>query len=202
MNFVKGKYDIDSPDFVTRIVNGDCEAYNVLYKSMYKKLCAYANVFLKDLEQAEEIVQNTICKIWENRESLGKIDKFQAYLIRSVKNAAINAIKHVQVQNKFKEQIINLIDDVEDFVSMADNKELNTQIQDAIDSLPEKSKAIFVMSRYEEMKYSEIAEKTGISIKTVEYHITSALKQLSMKLQNVLYVFIGTIVIMFYNMFL
>lgn len=179
---------------------GNCETFRYIYDKFYISLCSHANVFVNDIDESEEIVQNIICKLWENRESFSVTENVVAYLYRSVKNAAINRIKHIQVIAKFKDYLMETIE-LEESDSNLEKSELYQLINDALETLPEKTRKIFQLHRFENLRYSEIAEKEEVSIKTVEYHISNAIKLLTVRLKKQLNVSIIIIVTMFYNRF-
>lgn len=151
--------------------------FEQIFHSLYGELCSYANMFLKDLEAGEEIVQELFVKLWENRESVDIKSSVRSYLLRAVRNSCLNFLKHQKVEESYKqynEEIRNessfALD--EEYVG----SELELKIREVIDQLPPERKKIFLMSRFEGLKYREIADKSGISIKTVENQMGKAIK--------------------------
>lgn len=163
------------------------EQFESLFNEHYANLCAYANNFLKDVEASEEVVQDVLFKLWINRGSIEINTSVSSYLFRSVRNAALNVIKHVNIREDYKvhnERMIQMQEhDEEDKVIVS---ELEEKIRKAIDELPLERRKIFIMSRYEGLKYREIADKLDISVKTVENQMGSALKHLRTELQDYL----------------
>ena len=156
-----------------------------LFKSQYEKLCAVANQYLKDLEAAEETVQAIFVKFWENRELIIVSQSHNSYLHTSVKNSCLNQLKHLKIKEAYKEHNQREIEyeenQIEDHTS---ENELAAKIKTAIDDLPEGRRNIFILSRYEGLKYKEIAERLNISVKTVENQMGSALKFLKTQLSE------------------
>ena len=167
-----------------KIKKGDEKAFETLFHKYYGHLCLYATKIIKDDPAAEEIVQDFFVKIWEKREHLNIETSTKNYLFRSVKNLCINYIQHNKTKIRYAQKVISETEN-----NYADNDsypeiELSQIIEESINSLPEKRKEIFRLSRQEGLKYHEIADKLNISIKTVETQITLALKTLRDKLKN------------------
>ncbi len=166
-----------------------------LFNTHYSNMCSYSNLFLKDLDAAEEVVQNVFFKIWENREKLVFKTSVESYLFRAVRNASLNVVKHVKIREEYKvhnerEIQMNEQDNTDDFAL----NELEQKIRKVIDQLPFDRRRIFIMSRYDGLKYQEIADKLGISVKTVENQIGRSLKFLKKELADYL-----PLILLFFN---
>lgn len=152
-----------------------------MFDQHYSNMCAYAYNFLKSVEESEELVQNLFFNLWEKREKI-EILNSQTYLFRAVRNACLNFINHKKIKDKYATDKTNDLH--------TDNKfhinELESRIRTAIDKLPDRRREIFILSRYENKKYKEIAEKLNISEKTVENQMVSALKTLKEELADYL----------------
>ncbi|MCG8574487.1 MAG: RNA polymerase sigma-70 factor [Flavobacteriales bacterium] len=159
--------------------------FETLFKRHYAELCGFANKYLEDLEAAEEVVQAFFVKLWENKEKLQEIQSVRSYLFSSVKNACYNQLKHIKIREEYKAHNQREMDqeknNVEDEFAAS---ELEDKIRQSIDRLPEGRRKIFIMSRFEGLKYKEIAEKLNISIKTVENQMGSAIKHLKTDLAD------------------
>lgn len=166
---------------------GDKKAYEELFRAWYQPLCNYACSLLKDMDEAEEVVQNVFFNIWNKRESLQVTTSIKAYLYRAVHNDCLNKIKHGKVRTMYAQDYKSSQgDSVVDSGKALEGKELNALIHKAIDSLPEQCGTVFKLSRFENLKYSEIAEQLEISVKTVENHMGKALKLMREKLKDYL----------------
>lgn len=172
--------------------------FELLFKNHYSELCAFANKFLNEVEAAEEIVQSFFVKYWEKRTSHSEIQFKKAYFYTSVKNACLNQLKHIEVREEYKIYNQREMDSEEHRVDDDDDNttELSEKIRKSIDSLPEARRKIFIMSRYEGLKYREIAEHLKISIKTVENQMGSAIKHLKNDLSE--YLIVLTLIILNY----
>ena len=171
-------------DLFERIKKGDEKAFEMLFHKYYGHLCSFAAKIINDDDSAEEIVQDLFVKLWEKREKLFIETSLKNYLFRSVKNLCLNFIQH----NKTKIQHAQIVlSEVESNFSDDDNYpeiDLVVKIEESINSLPEKRKEIFRLSRQEGLKYHEIAQKLNISVKTVETQMSLAIKTLREKLKN------------------
>jgi RNA polymerase sigma-70 factor (ECF subfamily) len=166
---------------------GDITAFEMLFRTYYQPLCNYAYTFLQDKEDAEEIVQSTFLLVWEKRETLAIRTSVRPYLYAMVRNACLNIIKHEKIKQKYVGEEMALADRSHDSVdnSVASN-ELEYRIKVAMEELPEQCRMVFKLSRFEELKYAEIADQLNISIKTVENHMGKALKIMREQLKDYL----------------
>lgn len=159
----------------TATINNDVD-FEVLFKAHYSSLCSYANMYLNDLDAAEDMVQEVFFKFWQNMADTEIRTSVKSYLFRAVRNACLNLIDHLKVREEYGKHLKiempggPVTDSDEPIVS-----ELEERIRVAIDALPPERRKIFILSRYEGLKYKEIADKHGISVKTVENQMGKAL---------------------------
>lgn len=169
------------------LVAGDPTTFEMIFKTYYQPLCNYAYTFLQDRENAEEIVQSTFLSVWEKRENLSIRTAVRPYLYAMVRNACLNVIKHEKIKLKHAGEEMAIApryhDPVSDEVTSA---ELESRIQGALEALPEQCRLVFKLSRFEELKYAEIAEQLKISVKTVENHMGKALRIMREELKDYL----------------
>ena len=167
----------------------DTGSFEALFKANFKGLHAYAATIVTDGDAAEDIVQQTFMKLWERRDTMHEIDSLPAYLYRSVYNASLNYLKHVKVKAAYQQYATHQMNaDAQQNTasSPAAVKELEGRIDAALKDLPEQCRTIFQMSRFEELKYREIADRLGLSVKTIEAQMGKALRILRMKLVDYL----------------
>ncbi len=170
-------------DPISSIKNGNEAAFEKVFKTYFRNLHAFAYTFMKDDSIAEEIVQNVFFRIWEKKEQLQIDDSLKAYLYRSVHNESLNHLKHLKIKNSFQLQYSgNMESSNQDASNQMVAAELENDIQKAISELPPQCRTIFQMSRFEQLKYQQIADQLNISIKTVENQMGKALKVLRSKL--------------------
>ena len=166
------------------ITKGDEKAFEKLFHKYYGHLCLFASSILNNDSSAEEIVQDFFVKLWEKRDQLSIESSVKNYFFRSVKNLCLNFIQHNKTKLRYAQKVIadaennNLFDDGFTEIDLAE------KIEESIQSLPEKRREIFRMSREKGLKYREIAEKLNISIKTVETQMGLAIKTLRAKLKD------------------
>jgi RNA polymerase sigma-70 factor (ECF subfamily) len=159
--------------------------FESLFNGTYSDLCAYAKLILNDLDAAEEIVQDLFVKFWENRAEIEIASSARSYLFKSVRNASLNFIKHRTIEESYKQYNKEVMESgaVAADVELEDS-EMEIQIRRAIDMLPPERKKIFIMCRFDGLKYKEIADKNGISVKTVENQMGKAMKFLKEELSD------------------
>ena len=145
-------------------------------------MVGYALRFVKDLETARGIVQDVFITLWEKRSAIEVGHEMEAYLTTSVRNRCLNYLRD---QKKFDRDLLNfegLLNDDCQPVDHLEVAELDNRIRQAVGELPEKCKEIFLLSRFENLKYQQIADKLGLSVKTVETQMSRALSHLRVRL--------------------
>jgi RNA polymerase sigma-70 factor (ECF subfamily) len=161
----------------------DKRSFEELFRSFFPSLVLFAQKYVPDQDTAKEIVHNVFINLWEKRQQVDTGSPLKSYLFTSVHNRCLNYIRD---QKKFDKDdtIFQRLDstDFSDGVDRLEEQELEQRIYDALQSLPEKCREIFMMNRFDGLKYAEIAEKQGISVKTVETQMSKALKILREKL--------------------
>jgi len=176
--------EISKNDILTLIKADNKKAFEELFREFYTPLCRFALGFVKDDMEAEEIVQGIFVNIWEQRSKLDIHTSIKSYLYTATRNRSLNYIKKQNTQSAYKENIVTSCSAAENSTdNMMNHDELQKLIVEAINSLPEKCRAIFNLSRHDEFSYKEIAEHLDISIKTVENQMGIALKKLRVQLQ-------------------
>ena len=177
---------------IEALVAGDETAFEMLFKTYYQPLCNYAYTFLQDKDEAEEVVQSAFLSVWEKKTSLSIRTAVKPYLYAMVRNACLNVIKHGKIRQKHAVQEVALAPQSHDSTSHAfEGSELESRIQEAMNTLPDQCRLVFKLSRFEELKYAEIADQLNISIKTVENHMGKALKLMREQLKDYLPLFLA-----------
>ena len=167
----------------------DERAFETVFKNHFKSLHAYAQALVKDSDSAEEIVQTVFLKLWEKKDTIQINVSLKAYLYKTVYNDSMNYLRHQKVKMKHWEHQRYEMDqnsNQTNFDFGSDERELSKRIDRALGRLPAKCREVFELSRFEELKYQEIANRMGISIKTVEAHMGKALKTLRTELTEFL----------------
>lgn len=156
-----------------------------IFEDSYRNLVIQAVRLVKNSESAEDIVQDCFIKLWEKKDQLEIAGNVTAYLSKMVRNRSLDFLKKKRLQTSELNEAFQGASENEDHLVTED---LQTRIDKTIDSLPEKCRQVFVLSRFEELSYQEIADKLEISKKTVEAHISKALKSLRKSLNQFLFI--------------
>ena len=179
--------ELENESIGTLLAQRDEAAFEQMFKTHFKRLHAYAFTILRDEIQAEEMVQQVFFKLWERNENLSLTGSISSYLYRAVHNESLNYIKHQKVRSNHQLNVAySMKNEVEHPAKKIMASELEKKIHSALNELPEQCRTIFQMSRFDELKYREIADKLGISIKTVESQMSKALRLLRVKLVDFL----------------
>ena len=166
---------------------GNVLVFEKTFKDYYEILCNYANSFINDLDEAEEIVQTTFITFWEKRSQIDIHTSVKSYLYQAVHNQCLNKIKHDRVKQTHFEYITyqNNIESSDGCQNMI-GKELDEMINISINSLPPQCRTVFMLSRFENYSYAEIAKELNLSVKTIENHMGKALRIMRMQLADYL----------------
>ena len=166
---------------------GKEEAFVYVFRMYYSPLLNYAGRILKDVEAANDVVQECFCRLYERRRELRKELQVRPYLYKSVYNACMDAIKHQKVESNYINQELldfyfsKVVETPEAEQALLDD-DLKGAIQDAINKLPERCREIFVLSKVDGLSNKQIAEQLNISMKTVEAQMTTAFVRLRKEL--------------------
>ena len=163
-----------------KLKNDDEKSFELLFKKYYASLCRFAFSFTKNRDDSEEVVQEVFVNIWNNRQKINIKTSFKSYLFTSVRNYSLNYLNKAAKQRTENIEDVNYYATTEDTDDEESRSSINMEqkIHEAIESLPEKCKEIFSLSKLKNMKNKEVAEHLNISIKTVENQMTIALKKL------------------------
>lgn len=167
---------VNDLELAERVGLGDTKAFDELFRKYYVHLCNLAFQFVKSRDATEDIVQEVFSRIWIDRFQWMPKVSVRSYLEKTVRNAALNHIKHAQVVASAPCREPESF--VHDVVDEIDRRVILKHILDAIDLLPKGCRTVFLLSREEGLTYSQISAELGISKKTVETQMGRALKSL------------------------
>lgn len=165
----------------SEIKNGSEEAFNEAFDLYYSRLCFFSDKLLHDFDLSRSVVQQVFVDLWIKRGKL-QIDLLKSYLFQSVRNASLDLLKHKKAESKYLQTLDR--DEQGQYDDHIEQAELADRINRAIQNLPKKCREIFILCRFEELKYAEIAVRLNISVKTVEMQISIALKKLRKELSE------------------
>jgi len=161
----------------------DESSFEGLFREYFAPLMGFARKILGNEEDAREVVQSVFIKLWEKRDQIDLSTSMKSYLFTSVHNRSLNVIRD---RKKFSDSELPDPAGEWDVSAQIESMELEGKIRAALDELPEKCREVFMLNRFEGLKYLEIAERLGISAKTVENQMSKALKLLRDKLSHYL----------------
>ena len=185
---------MEDKNLIKRIKKDDGKAFEELFRRYFAALHNYAVFYTGSSQMAEDMVHDVFYKIWDTRKNLNIHTSIKSYLFRSVHNNCIQYLRHLKVVNEHSRKHEARLQEAlmmnrlyfETGLSKLMQKEIGELVKEAISTLPEKTRDIFLMSRDMHLKNSEIAQKLEVTEKAVEYHITRALLSLRQELKDYL----------------
>ncbi|MCX2451282.1 RNA polymerase sigma-70 factor [Pedobacter sp. PLR] len=172
-------------ELILKISKGDKRAFTTLFEGYYKSLAAYIFKLTESMEVTEEIVQDVFIKVWLKRETLTGISSFSNYLFILSRNKTLN---HLRKQARYSSHFQSLETELETDVRTEEENDIYEDfrllIDDAIERLPPQQKRIYQLSRFERLKYEEIAQQLSLSAETVKKHMYLATKAIKEHVHN------------------
>ncbi len=172
--------DLDDSELVQRLREGSEDAFRRIYERYGTKLFYFARSLNVQVEDAQEIVQETFIKLWEYRHQADPALSLNAYLFTIARNLIYNQVKKWAVRQRYLAGMLQ----GEVPTGNIQDRELHVLIDQAMAEMPDKQRAVFRMSRFEGVPNQQIADELGISKSTVENHINKALKYLRRRLEQ------------------
>lgn len=176
---------MDEKYIIAGLKNKDKTVFDFVFSYYYTGLCTYARRWVNDPDVAEDLVQDFFVRLWANSEKIEITSSLKSYFFTSVKNRAVNHLKHVKVKENFGTQEINRTVEESSNWELTE-PELTELIEKGMQKLQPRCREIFILSRFEGKDNGEIAEMLGISKRTVELQISNALKILRTELKDYL----------------
>lgn len=177
----------NTPEGASASFRFDDASFEQFFKKHFLPLCAFCQFkYGLDLDMAKEMVHSGFIKLWDARHNLAPGVSPRNYLYKIISNNILDNLKHQKIRQQYARFILQSVpgDAAADGFENIDVKQLQAEIDAAIGELPEQMRRIFEMSRFEGLKYGEIAERLNISVKTVETQISRALTKLREKLAS------------------
>lgn len=171
----------DDRRLLNEIAKGSTEAFDRLYLRYFSLVESFSYALLKDRQEANDLCQSVFLKLWENREHLPEIDSFNSYLFIMTRNSVFKVIsrrRHVYMcEDSLPDTFLEGLP-IEDIENRIVQRDLIQLVGMAVETMPEQRRKVFNMSRKDGMSHKEIADSLGLSVKTVDYHISKALAEL------------------------
>lgn len=162
---------------ILRLIEGDEDAFCELYATYKNRLIYFAMHFLKSREYAEDVFQDAFTVVWQSRRFINPDASFSSYLYTIMRNRILNQLRNTANEEKLKESILSqALDYTEDTKREVMLNDLKSLISHALQQLTPRQREIFEMSREAQLSHKEIADKLGISVNTVQEHISTSLK--------------------------
>lgn len=172
--------------------SGEIAFFETLYKTYFQRTLYFCRQYLADPEEAREVAQDTFVAVWEKRHDLREDLSVQAFILTIARNKCLNVLRKKMTEQKYadalerREMMANYSALSDDAFGSVQMQELEQLVEDGLAELPEKTRAIYEMNRDQELTYEEIARNIGMSVKSVEYHISKALAYMRHKLKDYL----------------
>ncbi len=179
--------ELTDQELIQRMQRGDTGALGVLYVRYAGKVSDFAMRFIHDKEEVEDVTHNIFYSLWENRAKLEDVNSLKAYLFMMTRNAIFAVFRHRNIVLEWEaESRVDAVKGFSDGEKIVTTADLLEMIELKISDMPELQQIIFRMSRYDHMTYNEIAEKLGISPKSVQRYIGLALAELRKLVETML----------------
>lgn len=169
-----------------RLEQGDMRAYEEIFTRYYATLCAYTRLYVREGETGENIVQDLMLWLWENRSTLHINESLSRYLFRATRNRCLKYLNHESIERRVLGHLSESLHEEFEAPDFYQIEELQERIRKAVEQLPASYREVFEMNRFQHMTYEEIAARLNISSKTVDYRIQQSLKLLRIHLKEYL----------------
>ena len=173
-------------EWIRKIRLGDGAAFEQLFRSYCQPLVRFARRYVGDTSIAEDLVQDVFLAVWSNRPRLDPEMNIRTYLYAAARNQALKHLRHGEVERRSAADVEQALPRQKTPAEEWQGKELADGVAEAIEALPERTRIVFSMNRFDRLTYAEIAEIQGVSIKTVETQMGRALKFLRHRLSHFL----------------
>lgn len=188
----------DTEEIIRRLKKDDKSAIDDLFGHYYPRLHHFSKSILKIDDEIDDVLQEVFVKIWLNRQKIGSAGTFNAYVFTITKNEVLNLIRRKLKDRTFREQLfLRSVAEEYQLESQLEFEEVKSRIDQIVAKLPVKRKQIFFLSRTDGLSNKEISQQLNISEKTVEDHITHAIRQIKRSMKEM-----GILSILYFYLFL
>ena len=176
----------NNKEVVSALKQGGEAAFDAVYRHYFRGLCVFCVQYVGELEEAEEIVQDTMMWLWENRTTLLEELNFKTLLFTIVKNKALNRLSHIEVKRKVLQEIAGKYEEDFENPDFYLGNELFRLYREAVEKLPPDFREAYELTRNQQLTHREIAQRLHVSPQTVNYRVGQALKLLRVALKDYL----------------
>ncbi|WP_336515040.1 RNA polymerase sigma-70 factor [Pollutibacter soli] len=169
-----------------QLSSGDADAFSAIYRKYYKSVFSWTYNILRDRNRCEDILHDIFLNIWDRRHTLVIEKSLRSYLFSAARFQVLNLIRDGKVREAAYENLELRVWGSQTPENILYQKELQSGIIEIIDSLPDRTREVYLLSREEQLTYRQIAEKLSISVKTVEFHMGEALKRIRISFSKIL----------------
>lgn len=173
--------EIQIKDLIAGVKRQDVASFQQLFKMYFRQMTLFAEYFLLDRDVAEDMVQDIFSELWSSAEKLPEISNIKAYLFMLLKNRCLNQLKHLEVEDRYKQWL----QEAQEYAELSEEdveSERLDKVYDTIELLPQQAKLIFKQCALEGRKYKDVAEELGISVHTVNTQMKRSYKFLRSRL--------------------
>ena len=183
---------------IKQLQDGNEKVFEQIVREYWPRMFKFALIYTQNNETSQELVQDTFLVLWNNRAVLKDNTNLITYLMVVLRNKCLNLLEQTRIRKLYIEEIddetiyqrANLYVLQDEASQIVESEDLHKAIERALSKLPEKTREIFMLSRYDGLKNQQIAETKNISQKTVEYHISKALQILKEELPQEYWIWI------------
>lgn len=173
-------------DLITALRSGNEDAFTEVYKRLYQRIYLFANKFVDQTADAQDLTAETFAQLWQRRQTFSSMDAVRAFLHVTVRNRCFNLLKHRHMKEERRSELLQLLqeEDTGDFYLEQVHIEVMRKIYAEVEKLPPRMKEIFLLSYQEGLKPAQIAERMQIKVQTVTNQRVSAIKLLQSALRG------------------
>ena len=176
--------DLLLKEHIVRLRRSDRQSFKVIVEYFHKSIFKFLLFRVNDMAVAEDLLQETFMRLWENRLSIDENLSVKSYLFKTAANLSLNHFRHEKVVYQFREKPDHQQVLTETPYYELEYKELQEAILKTIDEMSDKVRIVFLLCKVDGLSYKEVAEQVGVSVATVESHMVKALRMIREKLDK------------------
>ena len=167
---------MEKQHLILLLKNDDRDAFTELYNQYWKRVYNFCRLYLSNSQDAEEVVQEVFVKLWDLRHAINEDQSFDGFLFIITRNFIFNQHRRQVNEETYRKTVLDALNVYDNPEQELEANDLNAYIDQLINLMPPRRREIFVLSRYQNLSYKEIAAQLHIAEKTVEHQISEALR--------------------------